>query len=180
MIEKIPDYETAKGWLRAEERELLFSLAQRVSANVENAPFIVNLGVEWGSSIVCLRAGAPDATIYGIDLDISKAPDGLNISYIEGDSYEVIRQWGEGCAFDLIFVDGDHSYDGVLRDCCWTEFVNEGGYAVFHDCYDYDDPGKAHELVPGVNKAVEEWWSGADNWRELRSAGTCRVFRRVS
>jgi len=136
--------------------------------------------VEHGASVVCLRAGAPNVKIVGVDLDNSKAPTDLDIEYHTGDSYQVLKMWpsirGE---IDVLFVDGDHSYKGVQRDCGWTNFVLVGGYAVFHDCYDFDDTTVAHKVVPGVNQAVADWKRSATDWQELEPVGTCRVFRRV-
>ena len=36
---------------------------------------------------------------------------------------------------DFLFIDGDHSYDGVKSDFeMYSPLVNEGGIIVFHDC----------------------------------------------
>lgn len=49
---------------------------------------------------------------------------------------------------DLLFIDGDHSYDGVKSDIeLWLPKVKVGGFVLFHDC------GGIH---PGVEKAVDE------------------------
>jgi len=38
---------------------------------------------------------------------------------------------------DFLFIDGDHSYEGVKRDFeMYAEFVNAGGYIAFHDIND--------------------------------------------
>ena len=164
VIEKY-DYRTAKGWLRPEEREFLFGVAQVAGDN----GVIVNIGTEYGASLVCLRMGNYSCSIYGLDIDNSKAPHDLRIHYFDGDS----GKWVVGLAvwlkkpIDVLFIDGDHTYEGVVADTPYTEQVRAGGYAIFHDCYDYDKP-----------YAVQGWYLANKDWQELGPIGTMRVFRR--
>ena len=172
-------YRDAKGWLRDDEREALVQYARDI--RYEEIPVIVNIGVEYGASLACLRAGAPHATIYGIDIDISKAVDSYFCILVEADSGLFWQKWVRDYKeIDLLFIDGDHSYEGVRDDTMWTPLVRVAGYAIFHDCYDYDDPAVVHKLVPGVNKAVQEWREvmGFD-WVECEPVGTMRIFRRM-
>ena len=171
-------YKTAKGWLRLDEREALVKYARDVRWI---GPTIVNIGVEYGASLACLRYGAPHAYIVGIDIDISKAVDNYHCVLVEADSRMWWREWPEFRELDLLFVDGDHSYEGVRDDTMWTTCVRVSGYVIFHDCYDYDDPSTVHKLVPGVNKAVTEWFNRNDeSWVERDSIGTMRIFRKIS
>jgi hypothetical protein len=51
---------------------------------------------------------------------------------------------------DILFIDGDHSLDGVLNDFnLYKDLVNVGGYIVFDDYYD-----DVHS--PDVKKALDE------------------------
>lgn len=176
-------YKTAKGWLRKEEREFLYTLAQSLPVR----PIIVNIGIEFGASIVCFVDGHKDARVIGIDIEtrpfLSEYPDGLGIELLRGDSYSYGKKWDHviGKKIDLLFVDGDHTHAGVTRDLIYTRHVKSGGYVVFHDCYDFDDPTIVHRVCPGVNRAVDDWlFDGRGNeWTELERVGTMRVFRRV-
>jgi len=39
-----------------------------------------------------------------------------------------------GCTFDIVLIDGDHSYDGVSSDVKnYSRFVSPGGYLIMHD-----------------------------------------------
>ena len=176
------DYRKAKGWLRPEEREYLRYIAGQVGQGI-----IVNIGTEHGASLVCLRAGSPTANIVGIDLDNSKAPHDLSVFWVQSDSgeyYPIAKQWIVSA--HILFVDGDHTYEGVKRDIKYTELVGLGGYAIFHDCYDYANPYDAnnspviHKVVPGVNKAVREWSKDNNCWAEQGPVGTMRIFKRLT
>jgi hypothetical protein len=58
--------------------------------------------------------------------------------------------------FDLVFIDGDHSYTGCKADiAAWKPLVKEGGWLSGHD-YRTDKPGF------GVKQAVDEAFPGAE------------------
>ena len=55
-----------------------------------------------------------------------------HVSIVRSTSEEAARDWGN--PIDLLFIDGDHSYEGVKRD--WELFiphVKPFGVVVFHD-----------------------------------------------
>lgn len=56
----------------------------------------------------------------------------------------------EDTKVDILFIDGDHRYDGVVRDF-WNyhEFVNSNGFIVFDDYLDA-------KFCPQVKKAVDD------------------------
>lgn len=79
----------------------------------------------------------------------------------EGDSATLLRAYPEAY-FDWIYIDADHSYEGVRRDiAAAVERVRPGGYLVFNDyCY-----FSHRELLPyGVMRAVNEF-AIERNWR---------------
>jgi hypothetical protein len=50
---------------------------------------------------------------------------------------------------DFVFIDGDHSYSGVMGDLStWTPLIREGGLIAGHDWT---------RSAPGVAKAVKEF-----------------------
>ena len=57
--------------------------------------------------------------------------------------------------FDLIYVDGDHSYEGVKDDAALSLVkIKRGGTIVFNDYVLYDHTGDHYGVVPVVNELV--------------------------
>lgn len=70
----------------------------------------------------------------------------------------------------LLFIDGDHSYEGTRDDfLSWAPYVVESGLIAFHDVSTWD----------GVTRFYNELSQG-DNWKEVLSIGTVRVLQRLS
>jgi hypothetical protein len=56
------------------------------------------------------------------------------VTLVQGDSATEIARLP--ARFDTIFVDGEHSYEGVMRDLHALEGrIEQGGVAMFHDCF---------------------------------------------
>jgi cephalosporin hydroxylase len=174
------DYKTANGWIKDEEREYLYNAAKMCDSS------ILNIGVEKGASVVCLHEGNPQVLIDALDIDLSTMEqdvqylvNGGNVLFYEENShtFDFAKQIGD--IYGLIFIDGDHSYEGVKADIeNIMPFLEKGGTIIFHDCYDYIDTSIVHQLCPGVNQAVEEWYSkNSADFIEQKSVGTMRIFK---
>lgn len=51
-------------------------------------------------------------------------------------SYQFANKFGLE-SVDMLFIDADHSYNGVKKDFeSWFDKVKKGGYFAFHDCVD--------------------------------------------
>jgi hypothetical protein len=177
----LPPYQTAKGWLAPAERDLLVRLAAAVPADGH----LLNIGIEYGASLVCLRHGNSTAGLVGIDLDATRLASVLweplqPLRLLEDDSGQVAPRWTQ--ALDLLFVDGDHSFAGVLRDTVFCDHVVVGGVVVFHDCYDWGGSGRPHGVCPEVTQAVDVWLAKqpTGRWQEQPWVITSRVFRRTA
>jgi cephalosporin hydroxylase len=87
---------------------------------------------------------------YGVSsYDVNKRDEylrslGNNVKMIHGDSHSVeikecissILQEGE---LDFLFIDGDHTYEGVKKDYeDYKKYVRDGGWIGFHDIKDTD------------------------------------------
>jgi hypothetical protein len=67
---------------------------------------------------------------------------GTNVELLVGDSQTT--KYSQIGGIDLLFVDGDHSYEGCLRDLeNWWPHVVPNGHVVLHDCYFPNPPQKA-------------------------------------
>jgi predicted O-methyltransferase YrrM len=178
------------GWETEPEEEMLFRLAQQVPADGK----IVEIGSEYGRSAACfLMASKPSVTMVSVDLFPEDHPlvGDLRATYVKNlhdagigdrklaivkhDSSSAGREWQFG-AIDLLFIDGDHTYEGVLRDIeAWTPHVKVGGFVAFHDCA---NGANSHPLHFEVSRAVDEWKSAELWWAELAQVDSLRVFRR--
>lgn len=166
-------YQSAQGWLTLNEREALRRYAAKATG------VIINVGVEYGASLVCLRAGS-ESPIIGFDIDTSNVviPLSRTLQVIKQDSGEAAATY-LGYPVGLAFIDGDHSYDGVMRDTVWADHIVEGGYIIFHDCYEWDKPPKTtHANCPDVTRAVDAWHAAHPEWQELPHVDSMRIFKR--
>lgn len=144
------------GYLTVEEVDFLKELARDLPPN----PTIVNIGAGAGTSGLTFREARPDAALYTIDISPDGPLGGLegernafdktDYDYpiqILGNSREV--EWGE--PIDLLFIDGDHTEEGIRGDinnfCPYTELV------AVHD-YEY---AKWDEVKPAVDELLADW-----------------------
>lgn len=133
-------------------RVLAWSLAE--------APVIVNIGAGAGTSGLAFAESRPDARVFTVDISPGGplgglenernafAGTGLTLpTQILGDSQAVGKAW-DGPQIDLLFIDGDHSYEGCLGDLvAWREHVWTGGLIVFHDY--------GRDVWPDVAKVID-------------------------
>ena len=72
---------------------------------------------------------------------------------------------------DLVFIDGDHSEEGVRADWeGWHGFVEPGGAVLFHDARASQEGGRG---LPGPTAVVDSLFRGPSavaGWRVLREA----------
>jgi cephalosporin hydroxylase len=124
-----------------------------------------------GSS--CLMLQRPNTTVISIDLGqpIPKVVVYENIinykkndncyKYIQGNSQlvetkkqliETLIISGFSNKIDILFIDGDHSFNGVLADfTMYSDLVNIGGYIVFDD---YNDSVYSPEVKQAVDSLL--------------------------
>lgn len=171
------DWRTTQGAVMTdEERQWLFDRSAELH-EVKREPLILHIGVEYGASLHCCRAGAPDARLVGVDLDNSKFLGRAGVEFMTGSSDELAYQFHD--KIDLLFVDGGHDYDSVHADIVsWIGKVAPGGIIAFHD---YDQTPEMVELCPWVvqvAQAVDEWHWAETTWEEIEGVGSIRAFRR--
>jgi Methyltransferase domain len=80
--------------------------------------------------------------------DIAKIYGGNKAEIIRKRSLDAVKEITPG-TIDFVFIDGDHSEEGVSEDiAAWRGMIRKGGWIGGHD---YD-----HPEFPGVKKAVDE------------------------
>lgn len=87
---------------------------------------VMEIGVREGVSTSALLVGVGEngGHVYSVDLDdYASLYDDPNWTFIQGDSgkdhEEILRRMGRqdnNFRIDLLFIDGDHSYDACMRD----------------------------------------------------------------
>lgn len=121
------------------EAEYLYLVAARARLGV------VETGRFNGGSSLLMAFANPNVPIHSIDIQpqdddalrgyIASLNLGANIDLIVGDSQNT--KYPQIGYFDLLFIDGDHSYDGCTRDLeNWYPDLAPGGHVILHDCYD--------------------------------------------
>jgi len=164
------------GYLFHHEVDTLAELAQSLPEN----PVVVNIGAGNGTSGLALLQSRPDLFLWTVEKQLESSPFGClegewavfdkaglwpceRYAWIHGDSIEVGEKWDKG-AVDLIFVDGDHSYEGCAGDIkSWLPYIKPGGLLIVHDYHKAERfakpiEGKAPHPKPwhGVDQAVDE------------------------
>lgn len=169
-------------YLFAEEVQALKELA----LSLPDAPHVLNIGSGSGTSSLALLEARPDLFLYCVDIEAGNSPlgglfgerqvlseagfDG-RYTQIQADSAKLGKDWGKpelidlpDIKFDLIFVDGGHSYEEASGDIlAWLPHIKPGGIMAVHDyekerVYAGTAPDDApHPLPwPGVDQAVNE------------------------
>jgi len=117
---------------------------------------ILEIGVRTGISTAALLLGveAQGGHVYSVDINPAcKNPITSNPhwTFIVADSKNVALVTGQvPSALDILFVDGDHTYEGTLADLNnYGGFVKPGGKIICHDVLSGYDPG--------VRKAFDEY-----------------------
>jgi predicted O-methyltransferase YrrM len=155
---------------------------QEWARSLPPSPVVVNIGAGNGTSGLAFLQARDDLSLTTIDVQLESSPFGClegewavfnlaglwplppeRYAWIHGDSKEAGKKW-KGGPVDLVFVDGDHSYEGCAGDIrAWLPNVKPGGLLVVHDYHKeerYAQPveGTAPHPKPwhGVDQAVDE------------------------
>jgi predicted O-methyltransferase YrrM len=120
------------------ELEYLFAVARRAKRG------IIEIGRFNGGSCFVMACAAEDVPIHSIDIRprddgrfrqlLQQHAVGRNVNLIVGDSQKT--KYPEVGEADLLFIDGEHTYEGCMNDIMnWYDHVVPGGSLLFHDSY---------------------------------------------
>jgi predicted O-methyltransferase YrrM len=153
--------------LQLDEAALLYRLARRVPAD----GVFVEIGrFKGGSTLLVASALAEGAELWSYDLHVAIRPD-LSGPQLDAELRGALERYGLAHKVHLVvgdsrtaapppraphvvFVDGDHTYEGARADHeRWSELVAPGGHLLFHDAVDTGGYGNHY---PGIARLVDE------------------------
>lgn len=172
-LEKLVDIAIQKGhpFRATQKRTEILSLLEQVR---ERRPrYICEIGSDKGGTLALFsRVARPDAEI--LSLDIAHTPQrlaafkqlvqpGQKLTCITGDTHtqailNQFKAWLGNNQLDFLFIDGDHTYEGVKLDYeMYSPFVRQGGLIAFHDV----TPADAEQYAPDspyYTAGVAQFW----------------------
>lgn len=113
------------------------------SSSLQDGSTIVEVGSAFGGSAYIFTEAAPTSSLYCID--VADTLDDSSVSrsvlfFFRGTSSDFFEKHAT-LEIDLLFIDGDHYFDGVLLDFfALAPLVKENGLILFHDV-DFVHPG---------------------------------------
>jgi predicted O-methyltransferase YrrM len=171
--------------LQLDEAALLYRLAR----DAESGPF-AEIGRFKGGSTMIFATALPDGVeLWSYDLHVALRPD-MPGAALDDELRAALARYGlehkvhllvadsrtadpPPAPLELLFVDGDHTYDGAKADFeRWGAFVRPGGHLLFHDAVDIGGYGNVY---PGVARLVREL-DGAPGWTRAAGAGSIAHF----
>jgi predicted O-methyltransferase YrrM len=134
---------------------------------------VCEIGTAAGGTLYLLtRISAPDALVVSIDLAIAPhtralrqrfARPGQRVVNLAADSHSEetavrLKRLLDGQQLDVLFIDGDHSYDGVRADFeRYGRLVRSGGIIALHDIN--EDFRTKHGIeTPSISGEVPRFW----------------------
>ena len=191
---KIAEFRNIEGWLTDREAYGLYNIARKLSRNCK----VVEIGSWKGKSTFCIAKGIRKGTIYAIDpfnadgedeskgiysasagsvplidqfrKNLSDIPPTVRIEPLEGYSSNFRDRID---SFNMLFIDGDHSFEGCLADYQnYAGKLEKGGFLVFHD---YDPVRK--DLGP--TRVIEEYIINDPQFRHYRNYDSLWVGQKL-
>jgi len=171
--------------LQFDEAALLYRLAR----DAEDGPFVEIGRFKGGSTLIFASALPPGVELWSYDLHVALRPD-MPGAELDAELSAGLERLGLAervhllvadsrtadpppAPLELLFVDGDHSYDGARADFeRWGAFVRTGGHLLFHDAV---DTGVYGNTYPGVARLVHEV-AASDAWQRRDGAGSIAHF----
>jgi hypothetical protein len=162
------------------EAGLLYKYASqqwKILPKTRKGNIILEIGRYWAGSTVLLALATHDTKVKIISVDVVEGchdpdvDDWLN-DYEEKERIDIRTDNShamENVPLSMLFVDGDHSYEGIKKD-----FIHHWNYLNGHClAHDYTDP-----TTTGVTKFINEWIE--DGYAEIiEQVGTLIALKKL-
>ena len=163
-----------------------------------NCRYIMEIGTYRGGTLfVFSHLAVPQATVISLDLHFTvfgklcralQRPllhrfvrNGKSLVLVRKDSHspetlDIIRNALQGHSLDFLFIDGDHSYDGVRQDfTMYSPLVRQGGLIAFHDIARPMGTCEVQRLWKELHPAYEHWEFIYQTGNQAMGIGVLRV-----
>src|SRR5260370_1087490 len=177
-LEEIVDYGRDRPVLMGQVRSEILGLGNLLKEFVPKRS--LEIGTNYGGTLLLLCAlSAPKAKIISVDLPSGpfgggypkrKMPifrqfprHGQKLHLLRADSHaaetkEQVSRLLEGERLDYLFIDADHTYDGVRRDFeMYAPLVRSGGMIAFHDIVTHRKEARS-EVEIFLNVRTQNEW----------------------
>ena len=177
--------------LQLDEAALLYRLARNVSPGAA----VAEIGRFKGGSTLLLASALPvGAELWSYDLHVAIRED-MSGEQLDSELGTALDRYGLGGRVHLVvgdsrtvdpptrapylvFVDGDHTYEGARADYeRWSELVAPGGHLLFHDAV---DTGGYGNVYPGISRLVGEIERDDPRFERRPDAGSIAHFVRAA
>lgn len=145
------------GTCRAESTISIAAALKGTGGHLISIDPVFRTGEVWILDAHIRGAGHVDSNIqYVLNKFTALGLDGI-VSIIPDYSWEALKRW-DGRMISALFCDAEHTYEAVLRDCDWMQFIQPNGYAWFDD------------WISPVEAAVMEYVSVHPEWKLLHKS----------
>ena len=171
--------------LMLNEAAHLFGLVQGFAGT----PRVVEVGRYRGGTTLLLAAAGADVLSIDVDDELRESDESLRSALarlglqgraelIFADSATVPTEAG---SVDIVFLDGDHTYEGVSRDVArWAPALRPGGILLLHDGK-FPQPSRPWNRPPDAGilgpKLLAEELRLRSDFSEMSAPGTLAQFR---
>jgi predicted O-methyltransferase YrrM len=177
--------------LQLDEAALLYRLAR----NAPTGAALAEIGRFKGGSTLLIASALPDgAELWSYDLHVAIRAD-LSGPQLDSELRTALDRYGltdrvhlvvgDSRTVDppprpahLVFVDGDHTYEGARADYArWSELVAPGGHLLFHDAV---DAGGYGNFYPGIARLAGEIERDDSRFERQPDSGSIAHFTRTT
>lgn len=156
----------------------ILSLVQMLADMAEKKPKITGITPLFDAPFANYNRGPFIENIYkqfGLKTSNTQVFDGLS------QNPKIVSQALVGAPYDMVYVDGDHSYEATVFDInTYSKMIKKGGFLVVDDCSDYKNiPQGTFKGILDVSNAVKDTVEKNQEFKEVMTVMHVRVWQKV-